>query len=76
MQKRQFISEFRVFTDNEDSTHHIRMAVQILGCRMHNHIDTQIERTLNPGRCKGIVAGSQDAILTPERGDSLQVNEL
>ena len=55
---------------------HVRMAVEILGHRMHDDVEAQRQRPLHVGRGERIVGHAQNAMLARQRRDRLQVGQL
>src|SRR6476659_3881303 len=56
LQKRDLISEFLVFSNNDNTTYQIGMPVQIFRRGMHNDIEPRFNRSLDPWSSERIVA--------------------
>ena len=47
---------------HHDAAHHVRVAVEVFGGRVHDQIEAVFERPLRPGTGEGVVAGGEDAL--------------
>src|SRR6185295_7533376 len=54
----------------------VRVAVQVLGGRVHHDVEAELEGPLYPGRSEGVVAHGNDAALARHRRDGFQVDQL
>src|ERR1043166_9180682 len=71
LQKRNLIGEFLVVADYGHSPYQIGMAVQILRGRMHDDVESVLDRALNPRSCKCVIANRDDFVLTCDLRDRL-----
>ena len=53
---------------NDAATDHVRMTVDVLGGRMHNDVDTKVQRTLQVRRQKRIVSNRDCVVLLRQLG--------
>ena len=65
-----------VSTDDGDAANDIGVTVDVLGCRVHNDVETEFQWSLCPRRRKGVVRHRDDAVLAAKGGERFQVGEL
>ena len=49
LEKGETLGKLAVLADRDDAPHHVRMAVQVLGRRMEDQVEAELERALRPG---------------------------
>ncbi len=68
------VGQFIILPYHGDTPHHVGMAVQKLGGRMHHDICTQLQRSLQHGRGKGVIHYQQSTTLTGNFGHRCDIN--
>ena len=76
MQEGQALAALIVAGRHDHAADHVGMAVQVLGGRMHDEVETQLDGALHPGRGEGVVAACDQAMALADFGDRLQVDQL
>ena len=61
LQVAELFGQFWVVANNEHAAHHVRVAIEVFGGRMHHQIKAQLQRPLMPGGSEGVVCRSEDA---------------
>src|SRR3546814_10422792 len=74
--KQKTAYELRISDWSSDGCSSDLVAVEGLRGRMHDHVEAELQRPLDPGCGKGVVAGSEDAALAGEGRDGLQIDQL
>lgn len=76
LQEGQLLSQLGVVADHRDAADHVRVAVEVLGGRVHDDVGAQAERALQHRRGKGVVDHDQQAVLARDRGDGGDIDQL
>ena len=76
MQKPHPIAEFLIFTDDCNAADHVGVAVEIFGRRMHDDIETEFERPLNPRRGECVVGYGKNFVFARDLRDRFQVDNF
>jgi hypothetical protein len=62
--------------DHRHAADHVRVAVHVLGGRVHDDVDAQFQRALHDRAGEGVVADGEDAALAALARDGAQVGQL
>ena len=76
LQERDLIGQLLIFTDNNDAADHVGMPVQIFRGGMDHHVEAGFDRSLNPGRSKGVIGNADDLFFARNLRDGLDVDDL
>ena len=59
-----------------DAADHVRVAVQILGRRMHDDVEAELERPLHPGARERVVGDGNDVARAAKLRDRCEIGQL
>ncbi len=76
LQERHLLGELGVVANDRDAADHVRVAVEILGGRVHDDVRTQAERALQHRGSKGVVDHDQQAALARDLGNGSDIDQL
>ena len=69
LQKSQPLGELRISAHHQHAVDDVRVAAEILGARVHDQVEAELERPLQVGSREGVVGGRENAATACERGD-------
>ena len=69
VQIRESFGEFPLFACDDHAPDHVGVTIQVFGHRMHNQVETVIQRALHVRRSKGVVCDGDQCMLFRDRGD-------
>jgi len=66
----------RLGADHDHAADNVGVAVQVLGCRVNDDIEAELQRPLNPWAGKGVVGDGDEITLAGDPGDRGKIDQL